>query len=83
MRHERSDSVTVGHAGPRLPWTAALGLLLAIFLLQTRLPAKHEAFRGPTTSQPLALSADGNLLAVANPDVVTEKLWPHSADLGV
>jgi len=32
------------------------------------LPARHARPSGPTASQPLSLSADGDLLAVANPD---------------
>jgi YVTN family beta-propeller protein len=45
-----------------------LSALAACGLLQQSLPAKHASFAGPTTSQPLALSADGGVLAVANPD---------------
>src|SRR5204863_5408196 len=44
------------------------GGLLAFSLLLQALPAKPRSFSGPTSSQPLALSADGELLAVANPD---------------
>src|SRR5438093_3191213 len=44
------------------------GGLLAFSLLLQALPAKPRSFLGPTSSQPLALSADGELLAVANPD---------------
>jgi len=45
-----------------------VGGLLAFSLLLQALPAKPRSFSGPTSSQPLALSADGELLAVANPD---------------
>ena len=52
----------------RRRWSSAVGVLLAVGLLQQTLPAKRASFSGPTTSQPLALSADGEVLAVANPD---------------
>jgi YVTN family beta-propeller protein len=42
--------------------------LLTFGVLGQSLPAKRASFSGPTTSQPLALSADGDVLVVANPD---------------
>jgi YVTN family beta-propeller protein len=68
MPHKQSHPAALGYIRPRLSWTSPLVLLLAIFLFQAGLPAKRASFSDPTTSQPLALSADGDLLAVANPD---------------
>ena len=44
-----------------------VGLLVTLGGLQ-RPSAAVARFTGPTSSQPLALSADGSVLAVANPD---------------
>src|SRR5262245_10076683 len=49
-------------------WVSGIIAVLALGALQQALPAKRAAFSGPTTSQPLALSADGDVLAIANPD---------------
>src|SRR5438105_5966926 len=48
----------------------AIGLLAATLWFNKRLPVVSAAnrFVGPISSQPLALSADDALLAVANPD---------------
>jgi len=54
------------HWGPIT--SGAMAVLLTFGLLGQPLPAKRSSFSGPTTSQPLALSADGDVLAVANPD---------------
>ena len=47
-----------------------IGALLVFSLLLQAVPKKkgEGGFSGPTSSQPLALSADGELLVVANPD---------------
>jgi hypothetical protein len=55
---------------------AALAALAALYTA-TRPPGQVSAqtvlrFAGPTSSQPLALSADDSLLLVANPDNNTE-----------
>src|SRR5438105_14817033 len=49
---------------------AALPVTAAILWFHNKLPVVKAAtrFTGPTSSQPLALSADDSLLAVANPD---------------
>jgi len=49
-------------------WVLAIVVAAASGLLQQAAPAKRAAFSGPTASQPLALSADGEVMAVANPD---------------
>ena len=55
---------------PRRPhfWAHLVLVVVACALLLQVVPAKRAAFSGPTTSQPLALSADGDVLAVVNPD---------------
>ena len=68
MRDQRSDSITWTKAWSHRPTATAITVLLALGLLAQGLPAKRASFSGPTTSQPLALSADGDVLAVANPD---------------
>jgi YVTN family beta-propeller protein len=69
MREECSAAATRNKALWRqLPWAGAIGCVVAVIALQPALPARHAGFSGPTSSQPLALSADGDLLAVANPD---------------
>ena len=58
-------------AMPRPTWRAATVIgagLLAAFGGYQRPSAAVARFTGPTSSQPLALSADGSVLAVANPD---------------
>ena len=54
----------------RRQWTlSCIGVVLAFSVLAQPIPVKHKGgFSGSTSSQPLALSADGELLAVANPD---------------
>src|SRR5437867_11652594 len=53
----------------RRQWTlSCIGVVLAFSVLAQPIPVKHKGgFSGSTSSQPLALSADGELLAVANP----------------
>src|SRR5215475_2124494 len=68
MRDEHSATGTPKQVWRYLPWAATIGCVVAIFTLQPALPARQAAFSGPTSSQPLALSADGDVLAVANPD---------------
>jgi YVTN family beta-propeller protein len=56
----------------------ALGLSACLLLLPFVVPTPASAatrFAGPTSSQPLALSADGKFLAVANPDNNTVSLF--------
>jgi YVTN family beta-propeller protein len=55
----------------RTSWKTATGVgvgLLAALAGYQRPSAAEARFTGPTSSQPLALSADGSVLAVANPD---------------
>ena len=57
----------------RTSWSVAaiLSFVFTVALLywqQATLQAQATLFTGPTSSQPLALSADGSLLAVVNPD---------------
>ena len=55
----------------RTPWrtAAAVGAgLLATFAGYQRPSAAAARFAGHTSSQPLALSADGSVLAAVNPD---------------
>ena len=66
MRGEHKGPV--GNIWRHLPWVGAIGCILAVLTLQSALPARHAGFGAPTSSQPLALSADGELLAVANTD---------------
>ena len=68
MRDEHSAIGTPKQVWRYLPWAATISCVVAIFTLQPALPARQAAFSGPTSSQPLALSADGDVLAVANPD---------------
>src|SRR2546425_2726726 len=69
MKNTRRGSLTWTRVWRRL-WTLfCIGVVLAFSLLAQAIPAKHKGgFSGSTSSQPLALSADGELLAVANPD---------------
>jgi YVTN family beta-propeller protein len=62
----------------RLPWAGPIGCALAVVALQSTLPAKQSGFSGATSSQPLALSADGALLAVANIDNDSVSLFDTS-----
>jgi YVTN family beta-propeller protein len=61
-----------GRASARWPLmcTGALLLAISVFAIkQSALEAQGTArFAGPTSSQPLALSANGNFLVAANPD---------------
>jgi YVTN family beta-propeller protein len=68
MRTTHSGSGIRSRMSRRRLWSLAMGTLLAFGLLHQSLPAKRASFSGPTASQPLALSADGEVLAVANPD---------------
>src|SRR5436309_5661459 len=67
----------------RRQWTlSCFGVVLAFSLLAQPIPAKHKGgFSGSTSSQPLALSADGELLAVANPDHITVNIIDTSRPL--
>ena len=69
MKNTKCCSLTWTHVWGR-QWTlSCFGVVLAFSLLAQPIPAKHKGgFSGSTSSQPLALSADGELLAVANPD---------------
>ncbi|OLC33035.1 MAG: hypothetical protein AUH28_11235 [Acidobacteria bacterium 13_1_40CM_56_16] len=69
MKNTKCGSLTWTHVWRR-QWTLfCIGVVLAFSLLAQAIPAKHKGgFSGSTSSQPLALSADGELLAVANPD---------------
>src|SRR5437667_2861389 len=69
MKNTKCGSLTWTHVWRR-QWTlSCFGVVLAFSLLAQPIPAKHKGgFSGSTSSQPLALSADGELLAVANPD---------------
>lgn len=55
-------------------WKIAAGLALAVIMAWISWPlgdtsaAQASRFIGPTSSQPVALNAEGSLLAVANPD---------------
>src|SRR5678816_1204353 len=68
MTHVCSDPVIKPRSRRVRTWLRGIGALLALGVLQQALPAKRAGFSGPTASQPLALSADGDVLAVANPD---------------
>src|SRR5437667_556982 len=68
MEDQRSATSTVKRALRQLLWTGAVVCLGATVTLQVTLPARQVAFAAPTSSQPLALSGNGGLLAVANPD---------------
>jgi YVTN family beta-propeller protein len=60
------------------------GLGLTLFSLSADVPsavAQAVAFAGPTASQPLALSADGSLLMVANPDNDSVTLFEVADDI--
>src|SRR3989442_7610098 len=69
MKNTKCGSLTWTHVWRR-QWTlSCFGVVLAFSLLAQAIPAKHKGgFSGSTSSQPLALSADGELPAVANPD---------------
>src|SRR5689334_24610788 len=52
-----------------------------VFLLPEATPSAQTArFDGPTSSQPIALTADGATLAVANPDNNTVTIFDVQAD---
>src|SRR2546428_758464 len=69
MKNPRRGSLTWTRVWRRLWTLSCIGVVLAFSLLAQPTPAKHKGgFSGATSSQPLALSADGELLAVANPD---------------
>src|SRR5213594_4422152 len=69
MKNTRRGSLTWTRVWRRLWTLSCIGVVLAFSLLAQPTPAKHKGgFSGATSSQPLALSADGELLAVANPD---------------
>lgn len=65
-----------------VPASTSLLLVLAVVTVAA-MPSRAVAasrFAGPTSSQPLALSADGTLLAVANPDNDTVSFFDVAAD---
>jgi YVTN family beta-propeller protein len=69
MADQRFGITTVKNLRHQLPWAGVLACFVAAVTLESTLPASDDAgFGGPTSSQPLALSADGELLAVVNPD---------------
>src|SRR2546426_4510943 len=69
MKNTKCGSLAWTHVWRRLWTLSCIGVVLAFSLLAQPIPAKHKGgFSGSTSSQPLALSADGELLAVANPD---------------
>src|SRR5213594_3633292 len=69
MKNTKCGSLTWTRVWHRLWTLSCIGVVLAFSLLAQPIPAKHKGgFSGSTSSQPLALSADGELLAVANPD---------------
>src|SRR5436309_6065234 len=81
MKNTRRGSLTWTRVWRRLWTLSCIGVVLAFSLLAQPTPAKHKGgFSGATSSQPLALSADGELLAVANPDNNTvtffDTSWP-------
>lgn len=57
-----------GWFSSRSTGSRAIGVVALLALLAARGAAAEGRFAGPTSSQPLALSADGALLAVVNPD---------------
>src|SRR5438128_2286788 len=69
MKNTKCGSLAWTRVWRRLWTLSCIGVVLAFSLLAQPIPAKHKGgFSGSTSSQPLALSADGELLAVANPD---------------
>ncbi len=65
----------------RLSVSALVGLLTVTFYLAIESRAQVEnRFAGPTSSQPMALSADGSLLAVVNPDNDTVSFFDVQSD---
>ena len=65
----------------RLSASALVGLLTVTFYLAIESRAQVESrFAGPTSSQPMALSADGSLLAVVNPDNDTVSFFDVQSD---
>lgn len=58
-----------------------LGLMLVVgLLLAAHTSAADTRFAGPTSSQPIALSADGSLLAAVNPDKNTVSFFDVAGD---
>src|SRR5947207_15680061 len=69
MKNTKCGSLTWTRVWHRLWTLSCIGVVLAFSLLAQPIPAKHKVgCSGSTSSQPLALSADGELLPVANPD---------------
>src|SRR5438128_732097 len=73
----------------RIPGVALRAVIAAALVLslvvwwsgsKARVRAQNAIFNGPTSAQPLALSADGTLLAVANPDNNSVSLFDVSFD---
>src|SRR5262245_6116135 len=65
----------------KLSVSAIVGLLAITFYLATQSRAQVQSrFAGPTSSQPMALSADGTLLAVVNPDNDTVSFFDVQSD---
>lgn len=74
-RHDRPSR----RARPR-GHRSALGVLVVLLALAPPAALAATRFAGPTSSQPIALSADGSLLAVANPDNDTVSFFDVAAD---
>src|SRR5213592_1324302 len=69
MKNTRRGSLTWTRVWRRLWRLSCIGVLLAFSLLAQPTPAKHKGgCSGATSSQPLALSANGELFPVATPD---------------
>src|SRR5438093_12670118 len=69
MKNTKCGSLTWTRVWHRLWTLSCIGVVLAFSVLAQPIPVKHKGgFSGSPSSQPLALSADGELLAVANPD---------------
>ena len=65
----------------KISMSAMIGLLTVTIYLARESRADVEfRFAGPTSSQPMALSADGTLLAVANPDNDTVSFFDVQSD---
>lgn len=75
--HVGNDSSSRHNRGHSRLIAAAALLVLALAGSTARAATR---FAGPTSSQPLALSADGSLLAVANPDRNTVSFFDVAAD---
>src|SRR5690242_8544123 len=69
------------HRGsPRARHGRRVAALVLVVLATTTTAQAATRFAGPTSSQPLALSADGSLLAAVNPDKATVSFFDVSSD---